>query len=72
MGNLTRKKDVRTIAVPDSIIVGDRAKTEYENSLDNRQQQAGGFETPADSGTMTNFVVETRSGGSAHIILHVT
>ena len=59
VGNLTRKKrrkDDRTFAVPDSIIVGDRAKTEYENSLDNRQQQAGGFETPADSGTMTNFV----------------
>jgi len=75
VGNLTRKKrrkDDRTFAVPDSIIVGDWAKTEYENSLDNRQQQAGGFETPADSGTMTNFVVETRSGGSAHIILHVT
>ncbi|KAJ8588177.1 hypothetical protein M405DRAFT_934289 [Rhizopogon salebrosus TDB-379] len=58
VGNLTRKKrrkDDRTFAVPDSIIVGDRSKTEYENSLDNRQQ-ANGFETPADSGTMTNFV----------------
>lgn len=59
VGNLTRKKrrkDDRAFAVPDSIIVGDRSKTEYENSLDSRQQQANGFETPADSGTMTNFV----------------
>lgn len=59
VGNLTRKKrrkDDRSFAVPDSIIVGDRSKTEYENSLDSRQQQANGFETPADSGTMTNFV----------------
>ncbi|KIK37812.1 hypothetical protein CY34DRAFT_92045 [Suillus luteus UH-Slu-Lm8-n1] len=59
VGNLTRKKrrkDERTFVVPDSIIVGDRSKTEYENSLDTRQQQANGFETPADTGTMTNFV----------------
>ena len=52
VGNLTRKKrrkDERSFVVPDSVIVGDRAKTEYENSLD-------AFETPADSGTMTNFV----------------
>lgn len=59
VGNLTRKKrrkDERTFVVPDSIIVGDRSKTEYENSLDTRQQHANGFETPADTGTMTNFV----------------
>ncbi|KAF5378077.1 hypothetical protein D9615_007629 [Tricholomella constricta] len=59
VGNLTRKKrrrDERTFAVPDSIIVGDRSKNEYENSLDTRQQEAGGFETPADSGALTNFV----------------
>ncbi|KAI0260679.1 PRP1 splicing factor, N-terminal-domain-containing protein [Gloeopeniophorella convolvens] len=58
VGNLTRKKrrrDERMFAVPDSIIVGDRAKGELENSLD-AQQQHGGFETPADSGTLTNFV----------------
>ncbi|EGN93902.1 hypothetical protein SERLA73DRAFT_97278 [Serpula lacrymans var. lacrymans S7.3] len=58
VGNLTRKKrrkDERTFVVPDSVIVGDRGKTEYENSLDTRQQAAG-FETPADSGTLTNFV----------------
>jgi pre-mRNA-processing factor 6 len=44
VGNLTRKKrrrDERSFVVPDSIIVGDRAKTEYE---------------PAESGTFTNFV----------------
>ncbi|ETW81496.1 hypothetical protein HETIRDRAFT_383832 [Heterobasidion irregulare TC 32-1] len=54
VGNLTRKKrrkDERSFVVPDSVIVGDRAKGEYENSLDSMQQ-----ETPADSGTMTNFV----------------
>ncbi|KAG6816969.1 hypothetical protein H0H87_001284 [Tephrocybe sp. NHM501043] len=59
VGNLTRKKrrrDERAFAVPDSIIVGDRGKNEYENSLDTRQQESGGFETPADSGALTNFV----------------
>jgi pre-mRNA-processing factor 6 len=41
VGNLTRRKrrrDERTFAVPDSIIVGDRTKGEYENALDQRQQ----------------------------------
>ncbi|TFK38187.1 PRP1 splicing factor, N-terminal-domain-containing protein [Crucibulum laeve] len=59
VGNLTRKKrrrEERTYVVPDSVLVGDRGKNEYENSLDDRQQQNGGFETPADSGTLTNFV----------------
>ena len=35
MGNLTRKKrwgDGRTFVVPDSVIVGDRASTEYRRS----------------------------------------
>lgn len=42
VGNLTRKKrrrEERSYVVPDSILVGDRSKTEYENSLDPRQQQ---------------------------------
>jgi pre-mRNA-processing factor 6 len=42
VSNLTRKKrrkEERTYALPDSIIVGDRAKGEYENSLDVRQQE---------------------------------
>ncbi|RDB24257.1 Pre-mRNA-processing factor 6 [Hypsizygus marmoreus] len=59
VGNLTRKKrrkDERSFVVPDSVLVGDRSKTEYENALDTRQQEAGGFVTPADSGTLTNFV----------------
>jgi pre-mRNA-processing factor 6 len=78
VGNLTRRKrrkEERSFVVPDSVIVGDRAKGEYENSLDPRQQvcnlpvtrdrnilsiynlqDPGGFETPADSGTLTNFV----------------
>lgn len=41
VGNLTRKKrkrDERTFVVPDSVVVGDRAKGEYENALDERQQ----------------------------------
>jgi PRP1 splicing factor, N-terminal len=41
VGNLTRKKrrrDERSFVVPDSVIVGDRAKTEYESSLDTMQQ----------------------------------
>jgi len=44
VGNLTRRKrrrEERSFAVPDSIIVGDRAKGEHENSLDPRQQVCG-------------------------------
>lgn len=44
VGNLTRRKrrkEERSFAVPDSIIVGDRSKGEYENSLDTRQQVCG-------------------------------
>jgi pre-mRNA-processing factor 6 len=42
VGNLTRKKRQkldRSFAVPDSVIVGDRSKNEYENALDARQQE---------------------------------
>lgn len=43
VGNLTRKKRKRDFerswVVPDSVIVGNRASTEYESSLDSRQQQ---------------------------------
>jgi len=42
VGNLTRKKrrrEERTYVVPDSVLVGDRNKNEYESSLDTRQQQ---------------------------------
>ena len=41
VSNLTRRKrrrEERSFAVPDSIIVGDRGKGEFENSLDSRQQ----------------------------------
>jgi len=44
VGNLTRKKrrrDERSFVVPDSVIVGDRSKTEYESSLDTIQQGVG-------------------------------
>ncbi|KAF8876396.1 PRP1 splicing factor, N-terminal-domain-containing protein [Infundibulicybe gibba] len=59
VGNLTRKKrrrEERSFVVPDSVLVGDRSKNEYENSLDAREQQSGGLVTPAESGTLTNFV----------------
>ncbi|KAJ3553871.1 hypothetical protein NM688_g3392 [Phlebia brevispora] len=59
VGNLTRKKrkkDERSFVVPDSVLVGDRSRGEYENALDAQQQATGGFETPAESGTLTNFV----------------
>jgi len=42
VGNLTRKKrrrEERSFVVPDSVIVGDRGKNDYENSLDTRQQE---------------------------------
>ena len=44
VGNLTRKKrkrDERSFVVSDSVIVGDRARTEYETSLDAHQQAVG-------------------------------
>ncbi|KAF8509992.1 PRP1 splicing factor, N-terminal-domain-containing protein [Hysterangium stoloniferum] len=60
VGNLTKKRKVRdfgkTYAVPDSIIVGDRDRSSMESSLDARQQEFGGFETPADSGALTDLV----------------
>ncbi|KAF8583123.1 hypothetical protein K439DRAFT_1653578 [Ramaria rubella] len=59
VGNLTKKRKIRdlgrTYAVPDSVIVGDRDRGGLENSLDVRQQQYGGFETP-DTGALTNLV----------------
>lgn len=42
VGNLTRRKrrkEERSFAVPDSVLVGDRGRGEYENALDSRQQQ---------------------------------
>ncbi|KAF9546672.1 hypothetical protein CPC08DRAFT_648976 [Agrocybe pediades] len=63
VGNLTRKKrrrEERSYVVPDSVLVGDRNKTEFENALDERQQlvylQAGGFDSSLDNGALTNFV----------------
>lgn len=41
VGNLTRKKrkrDERSFVVPDSVLVGDRSRGEYENALDAQQQ----------------------------------
>ena len=46
VGNLTRKKrrrEERSFVVPDSVIVGDRGKNEYESSLDSRQQEVPFF-----------------------------
>ncbi|EUC62255.1 Pre-mRNA-splicing factor prp1 [Rhizoctonia solani AG-3 Rhs1AP] len=61
VGNLTgkkRKRDPRMYAVPDSILVGDRDKVDYENSLDSRQQENGGFmsEVGDGGGALTNLV----------------
>ncbi|KAF9486850.1 TPR-like protein [Pleurotus eryngii] len=50
VGNLTRHEcgqDERSFAVPNSVLVGDRAKGEYENSLDPMQQEVN---------SLTNFV----------------
>ncbi len=46
VGNLTKKKrktNDRSYAVSDSVIVGDRSKGEYENSLDPMEQQVLGL-----------------------------
>ncbi|KAG8733001.1 hypothetical protein FRC11_009385 [Ceratobasidium sp. 423] len=61
VGNLTgkkRKRDPRMYAVPDTILVGDRDKLDYENSLDSRQQESGGFlsEVGDGGGALTNLV----------------
>ena len=48
VGNLTRKKrkrDERTFAVSDSVLVGDREKTQFESSLDARQQEVSSRES---------------------------
>ncbi|TRM66208.1 PRP1 splicing factor, N-terminal-domain-containing protein [Schizophyllum amplum] len=58
VGNLTRKKrrrEERAYVVPDSVIVGDRGKNEFENALDPRQNEVC-FDTAADPGAMTNFI----------------
>ena len=42
VGNLTRKKrrrEERSYVVPDSVIVGDRTKNQYENALDPMQNE---------------------------------
>lgn len=49
VGNLTRKKrkrDERSFVVPDSVLVGDRSRGEYENALDARQQTVRRIRTP--------------------------
>lgn len=41
VGNLTRKKrkkEERSFVVPDSVLVGDRSKNEYESAIDPMQQ----------------------------------
>src|SRR5690242_6724044 len=47
VGNLTRRKRQRnyerTYVVPDSVIVGDRVKGEYESSLDGGQMRVRGL-----------------------------
>ncbi|KAI0249128.1 PRP1 splicing factor, N-terminal-domain-containing protein [Lactifluus subvellereus] len=52
-------------------LTADYAKGEYENSLDPREQEHGRFETPAASGTLTNFVeisqARDKTSGTASI-----
>ena len=46
VGNLTRRKrqrQERSYVVPDSVLVGDRSKGEYENALDPMQQDVSCF-----------------------------
>lgn len=46
VGNLTRKKrkkEERSFVVPDSVLVGDRSKNEYESAIDPMQQQVQSF-----------------------------
>ncbi|KAI0309273.1 PRP1 splicing factor, N-terminal-domain-containing protein, partial [Amylostereum chailletii] len=57
VGNLTRRKRKRSelsFSVPDSVIIGNRSKGEYETSLGPLQQENNGISTPAD-GTMASF-----------------
>ncbi|KAF5317686.1 hypothetical protein D9619_012531 [Psilocybe cf. subviscida] len=61
VGNLTKRKkqrrgEDRAYAVPDSVLVGNRAQGEMENSLDARQQATGVFESETDPGALSNFV----------------
>lgn len=49
VGNLTRKKrkkDERSFVVPDSVLVGDRSRGEYENALDPQQQVSFAIMSP--------------------------
>ena len=49
VGNLTRKKrrrEERSYVVPDSVLVGGRSTTEYENALDPRQQEVRYVHSP--------------------------
>jgi pre-mRNA-processing factor 6 len=61
VGNLTRKKrrrDERSFVVPDTIIVGDRSKTEHENALDPRHQQVILLQRRFSS-SLTTWLVQT-------------
>ncbi|KAF7978663.1 hypothetical protein HWV62_45188 [Athelia sp. TMB] len=60
VGNLTRKKrrrEERAFAVPDSVLVGDRGKTEYANAI----QDDGGV-TPMNGVEETNFLEIGQAG----------
>jgi pre-mRNA-processing factor 6 len=52
----TKEREERSYVVPDSVIVEDKGKGDYENASDPSHQETGGFETSADSGQMTRLV----------------
>lgn len=60
VGNLTRRKrkrDERSFVVPDSVVVGDTNRGQYENSLDARQQ-AVSLPTLILTETLLNIAIE--------------
>jgi hypothetical protein len=69
VGNLTRKKrrrEERSFVVPDSVIVGDRGKNEYENSLDSRQQEVRLFFFLYGRNVMSFLFLDSRTVGLKH------
>ena len=51
-----RRRVEHSYVAPESLVVGDTGKGEYDNALDRSQQENGDFDTPAEQGQMTNFL----------------
>lgn len=63
VGNLTRKKrkkEERSFVVPDSVLVGDRSKNEYESAIDPMQQQVQSFFSFSNVAHWMNSLVDLR------------